>query len=153
MAQRALRALRATFLLSQAAQKAISLIIQGNGEIEPVEAAMRIDTALEAIARIRVDAGRAACTRRPQRIEPGAFEEYIHSIVRNRRGLATHDPAQTNRAAIIRNDTHLFAELVGLAALKNNVFSKMTSALERCQSGPAGEAAKQESVIITTLHT
>ena len=34
MARRALRALRATFLLSYAAQRAISLIIQGNGEID-----------------------------------------------------------------------------------------------------------------------
>ena len=34
MARRALRALRATFLLSHAAQKVISLIIQGNGEID-----------------------------------------------------------------------------------------------------------------------
>ncbi len=76
---------------------------------------MRIDTALEAIARIGMDAGCAACAGRAQRVEPGAFKEHVHGLVRDCRGLSAHHTPQADDAAVIGDDAHLFADLVGLA--------------------------------------
>ena len=85
----------------------------------------RIDAALEAEARIGLDAQRAAGARRALRIEIGRLDEHVGGLVGAAGVLAAHDAAKAEHARIVGDDAHLLVDLVGLAVEREEVLARL----------------------------
>ena len=101
-------------------------------EVQPVNAAGRVHAALETVAGVRDDAGRAACACRAQRIKPGAFDEDVRGAGRDGCRLPAHHAAEAYRATIISDDAHILGEVIGLAVERFELF---TCPAEACNDG------------------
>ena len=70
-----------------------------------------------------MNARRAACTRRRQRIKPRALNEYICRFGRHRRRGTAHHAAKADHAACIGNYAHVRRHGVGLAVQRIERFA------------------------------
>ncbi len=93
------------------------------GELEAQHLRFGIDAALEAVARVGVDAGLAAGRGGAQRIEKGAFDENRCGCFRGAGRLAAHDAAKPKHARLIRDHAHGLVHLVGLAVERSEALA------------------------------
>jgi hypothetical protein len=71
----------------------------------------RIDTALEAVRRVRLEPERASAPRDRRRREVRGLEEDRLRVCRHRGGEATHDAGERNGRALVGDDEHLGRQL------------------------------------------
>ena len=84
-------------------------------QIQPRQRERRIDSALKAIARVRVDLQRPAGGGNGDRIPERAFQEHLGGVLGAARMFAAHDPGQAFDARRIRNRHHPRPQGVSLA--------------------------------------
>ena len=85
------------------------------GELQARQHEGRIDAALEAIARVGIDAELAAGLRDVERLPQRRFDQHVGGRCRAARGLAAHDAGERFDAVVVGDHAHRVVERVGLA--------------------------------------
>ncbi len=84
-------------------------------ELEARQQEGRIDAALEAIARVRIDAELAAGLRDVERLPQRRLDQHVGGRLRAAGGLAAHDAGERFRPGLVGDHAHRVVERVGLA--------------------------------------
>ena len=85
------------------------------GELEARQHEVRIDAALEAIARVGVDAELAAGLRDVERLPQRRLDQHVGGVLVAAGGLAAHDAGERLDAVVVGDHAHGVVERVGLA--------------------------------------
>src|SRR5262249_24996165 len=91
-------------------------------ELEPRHQERRIDAALEAIARVRIDTELAAGLRDVERLPERRFDQHVGGRLRAAGRLAAHDAGKRFRPDFVGDDAHGFVERVSLAVERGERF-------------------------------
>ena len=83
-----------------------------------------IDAALEAIARVRIDAELAAGLRDVERVPQRRFDQHVGGGLRRSRCLAAHDAGERLDALLVGDHAHGLVERVGLAVEREQRFRR-----------------------------
>ena len=95
-------------------------------EIEARHDGGGIDAALEAVARVGLEASLAAGCRRPQRIEVSAFDEDGRGCFRRARCFAAHDAAEAKHGRVVGDHAHGVVDRVLLSVETVERFAGLT---------------------------
>ncbi len=97
-------------------------------EFETRHHEVRIDAAFEAVARIGMNAERAAGLRDVERIPQRALDQDVGRRIGAARGFPAHDAGERFNALVIGDDNHVRIERVGLAVERKQRFARLGAA-------------------------
>ena len=97
-------------------------------ELQPRHHEVRIDAALEAIARVGVDAELAPGLRDVERLPQRRFDQHVGGGLVAARGLAAHDAGERLDAAVVGDHAHGVVERVGLAVERQQLLAVLRAA-------------------------
>ena len=103
-------------------------------ELGAGNAELRIDAALEAIARVGDDAELAAGLRDVGRVPQRAFDQHVARVLVAARMLAAHDAGDRFDAVVVGDDHHGLVERIGLAVEREHALARARA--PNCQRRP-----------------
>ena len=98
---------------------------------------IRIDAALEAIARIGIDAELAAGLRDVDRIPERGFDQHVGGVLVAAREFAAHDAGERFHALLVGDHADRVVELVGLAVEREQFLARFARAARRDCRAPS----------------
>ena len=93
------------------------------GELQPRHHEVRIDAALEAVARVGVDAELAPGLRDVERLPQRRLDQHVGGGLVAARGLAAHDAGERLDAVVVGDHAHGVVERVGLAVERQQLLA------------------------------
>ena len=91
----------------------------------------RIDAALEAVARIGIDAELAAGLGDGERLPQRRFDQHVDGLIRAAGSLAAHDAGERLDAVVVGDDAHRRIERIGLAVERQQALAGPARAARR----------------------
>ena len=98
------------------------------GELQARQHEIRIDAALEAVARVGVDAELAPGLRDVERLPQRRLDQHVGGGLVAARRLAAHDAGQRFRAVVVGDHAHGVVERVGLAVEREQLLAVLRAA-------------------------
>ena len=100
-------------------------------EFEPGHQEGRIDAALEAVARVRIDAELAAGLRDVERLPQRRLDQHVGGVLVAAGGFAAHDAGERFRPGVVGDHAHGVVERVGLAVEREQLLARLARAAPR----------------------